>query len=86
MSPTLVSRVASPALQAARHANFSTATPLLKPMASTSTAATSSGFSKWRWSNLSPQTRRYVVVGLIASSCVDTYVFYQYWPQIFGSK
>ncbi|KAH7157617.1 P-loop containing nucleoside triphosphate hydrolase protein [Dactylonectria estremocensis] len=86
MSPTLVNRVASPALQASRHVGFSTATPLLKPMTSGPTPASASGFSKWRWSNLSPRTRRYVVVGLLASTCVDTYIFYHYWPQTFGSK
>ncbi|KAF7554024.1 hypothetical protein G7Z17_g3229 [Cylindrodendrum hubeiense] len=83
MSPTLVTRVA---VQAARHASFSTAAPLLKPMATTSTRVTSSGLSKWRWSNLSPQARRNVVVGATVSGCVDAYVFYNYWPQIFGSK
>ncbi|KAF4999557.1 hypothetical protein FDECE_11478 [Fusarium decemcellulare] len=84
MSPTLASRLSSPVLQVARK-NFSTTTPFLKPLASGVTPSTTSTL-KWRWNNLSPKTRRYVVAGLAVGACVDTYVFYNYWPRIFGSK
>ncbi|KAK7407948.1 ATP-dependent DNA helicase srs2 [Neonectria punicea] len=90
MSPTLLGRIASPAAQVARHANFSTAKPLLKPLLATAgsapTATTTSGFSKWRWTSLSPKARRNVVLGLGVGTCVDTVVLYNYWPRIFGTK
>ncbi|KAM0439875.1 hypothetical protein ACHAPT_000972 [Fusarium lateritium] len=83
MSPTLIARASSPALQAARK-NFST-TIFLKPLATESGPSTTSG-TKWRWSNLSPRTRRYILVGLAVSTCVDSYVVYNYWPRLFGSE
>ncbi|KAM5346654.1 hypothetical protein ACJ41O_009659 [Fusarium nematophilum] len=84
MSPTLVSRLSSPAFKAAR-GNFSTAAALLRPMAPEGTPA-AVGVAKWRWSNLSPQSRRYIITGLTLSACVDTYVLYNYWPRISGSE
>ncbi|KPM38412.1 hypothetical protein AK830_g8163 [Neonectria ditissima] len=88
MSPSLLGRIASPAVRVARHANFSTAKPLLKPLATAGPipATTTSGFSNWRWSNLAPKTRRYVVLGASVGTCVDTVVLYNYWPQMFGAK
>ncbi|KAF4979665.1 hypothetical protein FZEAL_4156 [Fusarium zealandicum] len=73
MSPTLVNRMSPVVFQAARK-SYST------------TTSSTMGSAKWRWSNLSPKTRQYVLVGLTVGACVDTYVFYKYWPRIFGSK
>ncbi|KAJ4327038.1 ATP-dependent DNA helicase srs2 [Fusarium piperis] len=84
MSPTLIARASSPALQATRK-HFSTTTPFLKSLTSESAPSTSSS-TKWRWSNLSPRTRRYILVGLAVSTCVDSYVVYNYWSRIFGSE
>ncbi|RSL67913.1 hypothetical protein CEP51_012599 [Fusarium floridanum] len=79
--PTLIARASSPVLRK----NFSTTTPFLKTLASESAPATASS-AKWRWSNLSPRTRRYILVGLAVGTCVDSYVVYNYWPRIFGSE
>lgn len=84
MSPTLIARASSPALHAARK-HFSTTTPFLKPLTSESAPSAASSI-KCRWSNLSPRTRRYVLVGLAVGACVDSYVVYNYWPRIFGSE
>lgn len=84
MSATLIARASSPVLQAARK-NFSTTTPFLKTLTSEGALPAASS-TKWRWSNLSPRTRRYILVGLAVGTCVDTYVVYNYWPRIFGSE
>lgn len=81
MSPTLVSRISSPATQAIHRATFSTSAPLLKL-----DVVAPAPVARWRWNNLSPRTRRYVVVGLAISTCVDTWVLYNYWAQIFGTE
>lgn len=45
------------------------------------------GASKWRWSNLSPKTRKYIIAGATVGACVDSYVFYYYyWNTVFGKK
>ncbi|CAM1501950.1 Fc.00g039340.m01.CDS01 [Cosmosporella sp. VM-42] len=86
MSSTLVARMSSPAVQAARHATFSTSATFLKPLAAETAPSASVPAGTWRWTNLSPKTRRYVVVGLAISTCVDTWVLYNYWPKIFGAE
>ena len=86
MSPTLINRTISPTLHALRQASFSTATPMLKPMVAEG-AASMTGASKWRWSNLSPKTRKYIIAGATVGACVDSYVFYYYyWNTVFGKK
>ena len=81
MSPTLISRIASPAARAGRPTAFSTSAPVLK-----GDAVAPAPVTRWRWNNLSPRTRRYIIVGLAVSSCVDSWLLYNYWGRMFGTE
>ncbi|KAK5995161.1 hypothetical protein PT974_03557 [Cladobotryum mycophilum] len=80
MSP-IVTRIASRVAQlAVHHAAFCTTAQSLKPAGSEAAVSAS---TSW-WKNLSPQTRRYVGYGIGVCLVADSYVVYNYYPEILG--
>ncbi|SPJ72478.1 uncharacterized protein FTOL_02207 [Fusarium torulosum] len=79
MFPTTTTRLFTSASQAARR-YISTTTPKNYTLAHDAQAAAKN--TSWKWSNLSPQNRRYAIAGLAAVGSVDVYLHYTYWPYI----
>lgn len=77
----ITSRLSNPLAQATSRRAFSTSAPV---RANATTAASTPSSSRW-WSNLQPQTKRYVVYGVATCATVDTYVLYNYYPRWFGA-
>ncbi|KAH6956793.1 hypothetical protein HG530_002292 [Fusarium avenaceum] len=79
MFPSITTRLTTSTSQAARR-YISITTPKNNTLAHGAQAAAKS--TSWKWSNLSPQNRRYAIAGIAAVGSVDVYLHYTYWPYI----
>ncbi|CAJ0547961.1 Ff.00g047150.m01.CDS01 [Fusarium sp. VM40] len=79
MFPSITTRLTTSASQAARR-YISTTTPKSNTLAHGAQAGAKN--TSWKWSNLSPQNRRYAIAGIAAVGSVDVYLHYTYWPYI----
>ena len=78
----ITTRLSTPIARAASRRAFSTSAPA---RANTTTATSTPASSGW-WSNLQPQTKRYVAYGAGTCAAADSYVVYNYFPQWFGAS
>lgn len=83
MPATIFARTA-----ARRAATFCTSSRAMKPSADSGISMNSPAASpsnSWAWSNLAPQTRRYVKIGAATCAATDAFVLYNY-PEWVGLK
>ncbi|KAF4998552.1 hypothetical protein FGRMN_3079 [Fusarium graminum] len=81
--PSIINTRLSTSASRAAHRYISTTKPLKNTLTQASQGAqTSAKSSSWKWSNLSPQNRRYAIAGLVVVGSVDVYLHYTYWPYI----
>ncbi|KAL6865797.1 ATP-dependent DNA helicase srs2 [Amphichorda felina] len=78
----ITTRLSTPIARAASRRAFSTSAPA---RANTTTATSTPASSGW-WSNLQPQTKRYVAYGVATCAAADSYVVYNYFPHWFGTS